>query len=1603
MSHRRQDAPHASNAHHPYSFSQNSSPVSPRHISPPVSPISPVSAVSLRQPPHHQHHNQQQHHHHHHNQNHNQNHNQLEQHQQYYQQPHSKQPPVAFGPPPSHRPAHRDYQLQNSDDPSSTVNTINNFPPATANPRPDAYFSPTFTHQSSQQRSPHGMVNPRPPPPPNIATQITSSRHPQQQPSSYYTQRTSPQSAHPGDSASTGGTTYSPFPKALGSSALDRSPSSHSSSPSSPFFRERASGHSLPSKRSKELLSKSISHSELRQVSYTNAGAVSTSPTEHTTRTPNPLPTTQASSPSDMAEKRSASAASSSTTTGLKLSSFSSHKAVPRTSSIDSALSSLSTHSHKSSLDVSTVTPADIANLINTAGSPEALIIHLLKEKQQAISQNAQLWKLVDKQRTMVLALNKDLERTVKDKDRYRKKLKELQNLPATIPDSSSVNRSDSKASDASGTVLSQKHSQQMEALALRQRVLKNAEDGLEEPEKSVSEPEFQRDDTSRSTTRDLDESERSSPSETLHPEQTADQNRDTPSPKNLHQVALQKALESRPPSRDVNLNNSNTAATPSQPGTPPAPARRPPPAPLQLAQSQRLRPHIQVDRKQEPESESDYDDLLEDSQIPNFERGRRKTREEDDQLREAMVVQKEKELRSRSNKKKPMNINPPESVQKNQLEGFPGMGLPASPRAPVGPLHAAQFGARTGPSDSLAAMISTERGTLDINRLASPPMTPGLPQSPRPGDRPLGSPTPRLPRDGAGLFPSIPGPTVSAQPRSGLEFQRTSEDNDSTNNTSVNKHNRPNRSLPETELPIMNADIVIDSPTATRHKPRNIFRGLVSDEYPDLLLPPNSLPSIEIKVASSRLRPSRNSYMALKPTEEEPVFTLSVFSRSNRSELWRVEKAILALPQLDQQIKQVCKFAGRIPERSIFSGHAPAKVDARRAALNSYFEALLDTPMDDKAALVICHFLTQDAIEPRDDETSLVGSGVGDPDSKPYMQLGSDGKPQMEGYLTKRGKNFGGWKSRYFVLQGPELKYYESPGGAHLGTIKIHHAQIGKQSQSGKNQSPSRADDDVDNQYRHAFLILEPKKKDSSALVRHVLCTESDEERDAWVDALLSYVEHNSEEEEQRQAQGQSKSDLTARAGAASQNKPRGGKKGNNKGRSTPDSSEIGANYNTLRALSYDDVVAAEAPIRGHNGAYSELDLQTPMSPSFKPISAPSNGVKIQDASAWGNKPPTATSLKEKKRSIWGFARPGAGEAGQGLNSNASLERKEAVRAVFGLPLAEAVEFCSCHEYPDLPAVVYRCLEYLRSRSAEFEEGIFRLSGSNVVIKALKERFNTEGDLDFLDGDHYYDVHAVASLFKQYLRELPTTVLTKELHLDFIRVLDLDDKRKRVAAFHHLVHKLPPANISLLKALSEFLIIVVNNADVNKMTVRNVGIVFAPTLNIPAPVFSTFLSDFDVIFGDDLQLEIPSDPVEVVTTTNHNNLTPEDIRSPRHQMFSDLPSTPAYDQGSFRGRVTGAGSENQSANNENGQNLRSARENYDTGFVPVHPNYDQQTSSPSQPLPQRNEHNYATMDGMLAAPAGNQPTSKNKRRESSLLFMSIGNRKSSMPKIRDD
>ena len=107
--------------------------------------------------------------------------------------------------------------------------------------------------------------------------------------------------------------------------------------------------------------------------------------------------------------------------------------------------------------------------------------------------------------------------------------------------------------------------------------------------------------------------------------------------------------------------------------------------------------------------------------------------------------------------------------------------------------------------------------------------------------------------------------------------------------------------------------------------------------------------------------------------------------------------------------------------------------------------------------------------------------------------------------------------------------------------------------------------------------------------------------------------------------------------------------------------------------------------------------------------------------------------------------------------------------RPVFAVPLSESIAIAS---KANLPAIVFRCIEYLETKHAETEEGIYRLSGSSAVIKGLKDRFDVEGDVDLIKVDEHWDPHAIAGLLKTFLRELPLSLLTRDLHPRFLAVM---------------------------------------------------------------------------------------------------------------------------------------------------------------------------------------------------------------------------------------
>ena len=173
-------------------------------------------------------------------------------------------------------------------------------------------------------------------------------------------------------------------------------------------------------------------------------------------------------------------------------------------------------------------------------------------------------------------------------------------------------------------------------------------------------------------------------------------------------------------------------------------------------------------------------------------------------------------------------------------------------------------------------------------------------------------------------------------------------------------------------------------------------------------------------------------------------------------------------------------------------------------------------------------------------------------------------------------------------------------------------------------------------------------------------------------------------------------------------------------------------------------------------------------------------------------------------------------------------------------------------------------------------------------------------------------------------------------------------------------------------------------------------GIVFSPTLNIPAPVLSMFINEFQDIFGSDPEDHSPSSPTRPVDlSVPMTQITSDDIRSPRRQMFQDLP-TPAYNQSTF-------------APNGRGYGMIAPSHHYDndTGFIPLQPSYEQPMLGQS---PYMQGHNppmtlggpeYASLNGALAPVDGRD--TKARRRESSMLMMGMGQKQSSMPQLREN
>uniref|UniRef100_A0AAY4CPA9 Unconventional myosin-IXa n=1 Tax=Denticeps clupeoides TaxID=299321 RepID=A0AAY4CPA9_9TELE len=143
------------------------------------------------------------------------------------------------------------------------------------------------------------------------------------------------------------------------------------------------------------------------------------------------------------------------------------------------------------------------------------------------------------------------------------------------------------------------------------------------------------------------------------------------------------------------------------------------------------------------------------------------------------------------------------------------------------------------------------------------------------------------------------------------------------------------------------------------------------------------------------------------------------------------------------------------------------------------------------------------------------------------------------------------------------------------------------------------------------------------------------------------------------------------------------------------------------------------------------------------------------------------------------------------------------------------------------VPLVVEKLINYIEMHGL-YTEGIYRKSGSTNKVKELKQALDTDVDNVNLDD---FNIHVIASVFKQWLRDLPNPLMSFELYEDFLRALGLQDRKEAVRAVYGIIDQLSRTHLNTLERLIFHLVRIALQVETNRMSANALAIVFAPCI----------------------------------------------------------------------------------------------------------------------------------------------------------------------------
>uniref|UniRef100_A0A336MEN9 CSON010901 protein n=1 Tax=Culicoides sonorensis TaxID=179676 RepID=A0A336MEN9_CULSO len=144
----------------------------------------------------------------------------------------------------------------------------------------------------------------------------------------------------------------------------------------------------------------------------------------------------------------------------------------------------------------------------------------------------------------------------------------------------------------------------------------------------------------------------------------------------------------------------------------------------------------------------------------------------------------------------------------------------------------------------------------------------------------------------------------------------------------------------------------------------------------------------------------------------------------------------------------------------------------------------------------------------------------------------------------------------------------------------------------------------------------------------------------------------------------------------------------------------------------------------------------------------------------------------------------------------------------------------------PMIPALLIHCVDEIERRGLN-EVGIYRISGSERDVRALKEKYLRSKAIPCLSN---IDIHVICGCVKDFLRSLQDKLIPSNMWHEFSNAVQAAYPDQVIRNLKAGVEKLPEANRDTLAFMVQHLQRIAENPQI-KMPLDNLAKVFAPTL----------------------------------------------------------------------------------------------------------------------------------------------------------------------------